>query len=160
MAGPYTITQAKGHIFGTFKTRWDDNTLGWNSIAALSTEPPIYWENTAPATADKEPDGSAPYLEAVIQYDGGFPSTLGGRLHQQTGRIRIDISTPLDIGTGLSEEIGEVIASAFRGRHADGEGCGIWFRTVSYRPIGAGDRAYKAYVLAEFRFKAAGGIEP
>lgn len=155
MADTYNQGEARGYLTEAFFERWSAPE-GWDSIAALSTEPSVNWDNVHKETgAESPPDTDACYLELVVRHADNAAATLGGegqRRFTERGFVRVDFYVPLDAGMGLRDELSRVVKYCLQPRRLTGEGCGIVIDRVVVREVGPGPTHYDSYALAFFHY--------
>lgn len=121
--------------------------------AAQTPAWPVEWPNLRFI----KPAESATWARWTLAHAAGSQSTLSGvdgrARHGKTGLVRIEVFTPLGVGTKVAYDAAQVALNAYEGKRTPSD---VWFRNVRIDDEGqgrGGDAAWwSTIVVAEFTY--------
>jgi hypothetical protein len=129
------ITTARDEILSLFKTAWDNSPIT-NGL-------PLVFDDSKKEIADDC------FARITIQHNTGFQASFGATRFTRLGIVFVQIFTPLGNGLKLSDEISELVLSAFEGKSTTS---GVWFRNCRLNEIGETDKWFQTNVVCEFEY--------
>lgn len=153
----YTPSEGRQGCYTTFKQFWDDPLTGWQTIAELTEEPYVQYENVRTQEQLDENDIDDAWLKIYVRHNTSESTSFGnGRANYEArGRVFIDIKVPLNDGLLLGDDLVNVVKRAFQGKRAPGIYCGIVFEGATVNELGAGERWCEYRVVASFEYDEA-----
>ncbi len=153
----YTVAEARSFIYATFWSAWSDETTGAEVQIALDPggylgPTKIVWDAIDPDD-DTEVDVTEAYVS--VRHTNGEQASLRGATGfrwRRTGFLSCRLRFPAYMQLKTQDAVTKVVADAFRGKRATGDGSGIWFRKVREVELGINEARNRQDVLAYFEY--------
>jgi hypothetical protein len=139
-----SIEEARDEILTHFKTAWDTAVFGKDY-----EDMPIFYDDVA---GDTPPN--TPWIRIRVQHNSGSQRSMGeegNRKFTRFGILTIQLFTPFGDGSGVSDEISQILIDIFEGRKTAPDD--VWFRSVRYREVGQDKAWWQTNITVDFRYE-------
>lgn len=119
-----------------------------------SQDIPLLWDNVKGEKPGNDANGRPlPWARVAIRHTVGGQETMGAqgaRRYASGGVVQVQIFTALDYGHALSDELVQIVKSAFRSTSSPS---GVWFYDERTTELGPDGPWFNVNVSATFRYE-------